>query len=163
MKPLRRILLLGYLSVFLASALATAYMFPWSVDPQGDASYQPEVRQYYDKAFSSDPATGKDDIYKESAERATILTRTPKIAQTFIDRYGLKDKKILEVGAGGGQLQDMVADYTGLDISRSARRFFPQALRRSVSHPYAVCRQQLRRPLDLSRARAYPQPRARAA
>jgi SAM-dependent methyltransferase len=36
----------------------------------------------------------------------------------------LQDKKVLEVGAGSGMLQDIVEDYTGLDISPTARQFF---------------------------------------
>jgi len=42
----------------------------------------------------------------------------------FVQAQGLKDKKVLEVGAGSGLLQDIVTDYTALDISTTARRFF---------------------------------------
>src|SRR6516225_6812677 len=120
----RRILIVGYSSVLGATVAATAIMFPWSVDPQGDESFQAASRGFYDKAYSTDPQSGKDDVYKESAERATLITRTPEIAAEFVNRYGLKNKKILEVGAGSGLLQDIVDDYTALEISRSARRFF---------------------------------------
>ena len=99
-------------------------MFPWSVDPQGDASFQAASRDFYDKAYAADSQNGKEDSYKESAERSTLITETPNIARKFVDRYGLKDKKVLEVGAGSGMLQDIVEDYTALEISRSARRFF---------------------------------------
>jgi SAM-dependent methyltransferase len=124
MSPIRRFLIIAYSSLFLASAVATAIMFPWSVDPQGDESFQAATRDFYDKAYASDPASGKDDLYKESAERSTMVTRTPQIAAEFVNRYGLKNKKILEVGAGSGLLQDIVEDYTALEISKSARRFF---------------------------------------
>jgi len=36
----------------------------------------------------------------------------------------LKNKKALDVGAGRGYLQDIVDDYTGLDISTTAGRFY---------------------------------------
>jgi SAM-dependent methyltransferase len=124
MNRIRRILIVGYSSVFAASVAATAIMFPWSVDPQGDESFQAASLGFYDKAYASDSQTGKDDVYKESAERATLITRTPEIAAEFVNRYGLKNKKILEVGAGSGLLQDIVDDYTALEISKSARRFF---------------------------------------
>ena len=104
--------------------MATSDMFPWSIDPQGDQSFQQASRSFYEKAYSSDSQSGKDDVYKESAERATLISKTPKLVADFVERYGLKDKKVLEVGAGSGQLQDIVADYTALEISRSARRFF---------------------------------------
>jgi SAM-dependent methyltransferase len=124
MKRIRRILIIGYSSLFIASVVVVAIMFPWSVDPQGDDSFQTASRSFYDKAYATDPQSGKEDVYKESAERATLITKTPKIAAGFVERYGLKDKKVLEVGAGSGLLQDIVEDYTALEISRSARRFF---------------------------------------
>lgn len=124
MSWIRRILIFGYLSLFTSTVTATAIMFPWSVDPDVDKSLQSASRAFYDNAYASNPQTGDDHIYKESAERATLTTRTPKIAGRFVERYGLNNKKILEVGAGSGLLQDIVEDYTGLEISRSARRFF---------------------------------------
>lgn len=42
----------------------------------------------------------------------------------FVKTYGLEDARVLEVGAGSGQLQDIVEDYTGLDIAASAARYF---------------------------------------
>ena len=124
MNPLRRILIIGYSSLLLATSIATAFMFPWSVDPDGDESFQMASVNFYDKAYANDPQSGKDDVYKESAERATLSTSSPKLAADFVDRYGLKDKKVLEVGAGSGLLQNIVDDYTALEISKSARRFF---------------------------------------
>ena len=43
---------------------------------------------------------------------------------SFIAQYGLEKKRALDVGAGRGYLQDVVDDYTGLDISATARRYF---------------------------------------
>ena len=121
---IRRFLILSYCSLFLAMALATAIMFPWSTDPQGDESFRQESRDFYDKAFAKEPDSGKDNVYKESAERSTLSTKTPELVANFVTQYGLKNKKVLEVGAGSGLLQDIVEDYTGLDIASSARRFF---------------------------------------
>jgi SAM-dependent methyltransferase len=47
----------------------------------------------------------------------------PKI-EAFAKQYGLATKRVLDVGAGTGYLQDIVPDYVGLDISPSARRYF---------------------------------------
>ena len=124
MKLVRRFLIVGYSCLFLAMAIATAIMFPWSTDPQGDDSFRQDSRHFYDKAYDKEPESGKDDVYKESAERSTLSTGTPEIVANFVNRYGLKNKKVLEVGAGSGLLQDSVEDYTGLDIAGSARRFF---------------------------------------
>jgi len=38
----------------------------------------------------------------------------------FVRRYELEDKHCLEVGCGRGYFQDLVADYTGLDLSAAA-------------------------------------------
>ena len=44
--------------------------------------------------------------------------------RAFVERYALHNKKILDIGAGRGYLQDLAEDYTALDISPSAKRFF---------------------------------------
>jgi SAM-dependent methyltransferase len=124
MNPIRKIVMVGYSSLLAATTVTTALMFPWSVDPLGDESLQAVPRSFYDRAYSSDPQSGNDSFYKESAERAVLLSETPKLVTDFVDKYGLGNKKILEVGAGSGQLQDIVGDYTALELSPSARRFF---------------------------------------
>ena len=124
MKTIRRILINGYVTLLLATTIATALMFPWSIDPQGDESFRQESQDFYDKAYAKEAGSASDSVYKESAERSTLITKTAEIVADFVNRYGLKDKKILEVGAGSGLLQDTVEDYTGLDIAGSARRFY---------------------------------------
>ena len=42
----------------------------------------------------------------------------------FIRQYHLEDKRVLDVGSGEGAHQDLVLDYTGLDISSTAARFY---------------------------------------
>jgi SAM-dependent methyltransferase len=124
MNPIRRFLIIGYSSLLIATTIATAIMFPWNLDPQGDESFQPAARSFYDKAYLNDPQSAKDTVYKESAEHAILASMTPKLVQYFVAKYGLKNKKVLEVGAGSGLLQDIVEDYTALEIAGSARRFF---------------------------------------
>ncbi len=43
---------------------------------------------------------------------------------SFINRYDLSKKKILEAGASKGLFQDLVGDYTGLDIAESLTKHF---------------------------------------
>lgn len=124
MNPIRRVLIIGYSALLAATVIATATMFPWSVDPQGDDSFHPEALSFYDKVYGSDLQSAKDSDYRESAERATLISQTPRLVQHFVTKYGLEKKKVLEVGAGSGQLQDIVEDYTALEIAGSARRFF---------------------------------------
>jgi len=42
----------------------------------------------------------------------------------FINEFGLLDKKCLEIGSSVGIFQDMVADYTGLDIAASLSKYY---------------------------------------
>jgi len=42
----------------------------------------------------------------------------------FVKKYNLQDKKVLEIGSGNGKYQDIVEDYTGLDVSRSLDKFY---------------------------------------
>lgn len=124
MNPVRKFLVIGYSSLLAATIIATVFMFPWSVDPLGKEAVQAVSRNFYDKAYATDLQSGNDTFYKESAERATLISQTPTLVADFVRKYDLSGKKILEVGAGSGQLQDIVDDYTALELSPSARRFF---------------------------------------
>ena len=138
MTPIRRLLIIGYLGLVLASAIATAITFPWNVDPQGDESLGKEQRRFYEQAYSSEakaskdtapstatvPLSAKEEFYIDFARNTAIAAKIPQTVAEFVTRFGLQDKKALEVGAGSGLLQDIVSDYTALDISASARRFF---------------------------------------
>lgn len=42
----------------------------------------------------------------------------------IINEYNLNNKKVLEIGAGNGRFQDIVDDYTGIDISKELRKFY---------------------------------------
>jgi SAM-dependent methyltransferase len=44
--------------------------------------------------------------------------------QSFVDRYDLKRRPVLEIGSGRGYLQDLADNYTGLDISPTVGRFY---------------------------------------
>jgi SAM-dependent methyltransferase len=45
-------------------------------------------------------------------------------ASGFVRANGLQGKRVLEVGSGEGYLQDLVDDYTGLDLAGENRRFY---------------------------------------
>jgi SAM-dependent methyltransferase len=138
MKPIRRLLIIGYTCLVLASAIATAITFPWSVDPQGDESLNAEHRRFYEQAYSSEtkatkdttrptatvPLSAKEKFYIDFARNTAIAAKIPETVAEFVTKFGLKDKKVLEVGAGSGLLQDAVDNYTALDIAASARQFF---------------------------------------
>jgi SAM-dependent methyltransferase len=129
-QPIRRLAVLAAVIV-LSSAIATLACFPWSTDPEADQSRNSAVTAYYSGAYSGTgkadnpaPLSEREQQYVQIARNCAIKSGIPKVVQDFVDRVGLNNKKVLEVGAGSGLLQDAVADYTGLDISPTARRFF---------------------------------------
>ena len=63
-----------------------------------------------------------------------------KSLRAMIDKYDLHNKKFLEVGSGNGRYQDIADDYTGLDISESAREFYHK--------PYVVTNDQEKYPFE---------------
>jgi SAM-dependent methyltransferase len=124
-------------ALILASVATTVICFPWNTDPQGDESSSGTLSAFYRKAYSSGeasrkeqtnaevaPLSTKEQYYVNVARKTAMDSGVPKLVDEFVATANLKYKKVLEVGAGSGLLQDVVEDYTGLDISPTARRFF---------------------------------------
>ncbi len=80
-----------------------------------------ESKTFYDREYRKDYAPTRDALKHPFF---SFLSRV-------IDEYGLKTKKCLEVGCGRGALQDMVADYTGVDLSEAVRPF--------LTKPFYAC------------------------
>ena len=106
--------------------MLTVVHFPRDTDPRGDESQTNRTAQYYDAAYGGTASAGEPVLseYALKARTAALEMRIPDQVRAFVERYGLRDKRVLEVGAGSGLLQDIAADYTGLDISPAARRHF---------------------------------------
>ncbi len=98
------------------AALLVAIFFPWASDAPLTATQKAELQRYYDTEFpeQGEPSSAEDSWHKIVTSRVT----------EFAQRYGLGNKKVLDVGSGRGYLQDVVNHYTGLDISPSAKRFY---------------------------------------
>ncbi len=116
-----------FLVTLVLTALLTAVFFPWSSDAPPTATDQAELQKYYATAYErpDNAGTEKEDskyiqIAKEAAEKFEVKRYVSAFARTF----GLEHKRVLDIGAGRGYLQDIVGDYTALDISPSVRRFF---------------------------------------
>jgi len=58
--------------------------------------------------------------------------------QAFIQKYGLREQKCLEIGSAGGCFQDMVVDYTGTDITESLTQFYhkPYSVAQDDRYPF---------------------------
>src|SRR5262245_11191563 len=108
----RTLLALGAV-VALACAGAVALEFPWSVDPQADQSSSAPAVEFYRNAYAAKPAAGSaSQDYVEFTRRGAAESGVPELVAGFVKRHRLEKAKVLEVGAGSGLLQDLVADYT---------------------------------------------------
>ena len=81
-------------------------------------------KNYYEQVYSKRNGAGEEsspDYVNYGRHRGE---ETVDDVTDFVERYRLQNARTLEVGAGSGQLQDIVADYTGLDIAATAASNF---------------------------------------
>jgi len=100
---------------FLATVV---HYFPSRTDAPEAIHFQPtpEQQDFYNVAFDAQQAR-----YELVARRNARTFHIQESIQEFVVQNHLSGAHVLEVGAGEGSLQDIVADYTGLDISATAR------------------------------------------
>ncbi len=110
----------------------TIWRYPRTTDSVAVRTVSDEdYRRFYEhsyaapdsKAASSDSGIVKSYEIRNEAPAATESPMADQISE-FVREYNLQDKRILDVGSGQGALQDLVSDYTGLDISSPAARFY---------------------------------------
>jgi SAM-dependent methyltransferase len=120
----------GYICLL---ALLTAIHFPYHVDALGSPKARQDAGAFYtdiyataapQKAPPQVPASPEDSKYVKLAREGIITERIVPKVSAFAEKYSLAGKRVLDVGAGTGYLQDIVPDYVGLDISPSARGYF---------------------------------------
>jgi SAM-dependent methyltransferase len=120
--------LLGVLGSVAGGALLlevslVAALFPYHTTPPEHISFQPASKdqRFYDQTYAE---SDRDLKYVETARRSAEEAHVKEHIADFVQTYHLQKARVLDVGAGSGLLQDEVSDYTGLDISATARRYF---------------------------------------
>ena len=124
-------LLMAAVITALTLVLGATY-FPYSTDdPSLEVSLDTlAADEFYEEVYTAgaEPlAAGsepKDHEYVVMGKDASEAAGAVEAIGSFVEDYNLQGAHVLEVGAGSGQLQDMVDDYTGLDIAASAARYF---------------------------------------
>lgn len=119
-----RVCVLTYL---VPIALLVGINFPYHTDPVTKVVFHADAQHFYDQAYSASSSPeqeAKEEIYVKVAYQAAEQCHIKDQVAAFVKRYGLENKRILDVGSGRGYLQDAVSDYTGLDISGTVRRFY---------------------------------------
>jgi ubiquinone/menaquinone biosynthesis C-methylase UbiE len=100
--------------------------FPYHADRVTPPAISRDAGNFYTKIYSDAGETTADNaadyvkLAQEAIEHHEIVPRVTN----FVKQFGLRQKRVLDVGAGTGYLQDLVDDYVGLDISASARSYY---------------------------------------
>ena len=120
---------LGYFAIV---ALLVLVHFPYQVDEAAPQKAPKSNRNYYADVYGGEKPAAPEAPMSEAETKYVRMAREaienerigPKVA-AFVSQYGLaENKRVLDVGAGTGYLQDHVKNYVGLDISPTARRYF---------------------------------------
>lgn len=101
-----------------------ALHFPMGVDSASVSSALIEDADTFYEAVYTEPEEGGDSKYVEIGQSAAHEGSIAPQLKVFVHQFQLENARTLEVGAGSGALQDIVEDYTGLDIAASAARYF---------------------------------------
>jgi len=128
-------------SVALVMAVVLSILcFPYSSDAPLTAQEQADLWKFYAAAYQQPIDTSNDSEYTKIAKEAADKSDVTGALADFVGAFGLGNKKVLDIGAGRGYLQDVVADYTALDISPSVKRFFhkPFVLASATLMPFAA-------------------------
>lgn len=149
-KTLVKGLLFFYLPIVIA---LTILHFPYDTDPpprpharpSGENSAHEPTRaaerstNFYEAAYDQAKRLRRGMNYEATAKRAADTFNIEKLVREFVSQYNLEQKKVLEVGSGRGYLQDLVQDYTGLDLSPSAAKFYhkPFVIGSATRMPFA--------------------------
>jgi SAM-dependent methyltransferase len=127
----REILVILGVAAVVILALVLVH-FPWATDQNRETEIR-EARAFYEEAYTPVTSTTKEEDadssedehpYVAVGEAATEALGIVPEVERFVAKYGIQDARVLEVGAGSGKLQDIVEDYTGLDIAASAAHYF---------------------------------------
>lgn len=126
----RKVLVIMGSVVGLLGFLALLH-FPRATDA-GRKPPSKDARVFYEEVYAGDAtpeseagdSEEKEHEYVVTGREAAEIVGIPEVIRRFVSEYGLQNARVLEVGAGSGQLQDMVEDYTGLDIAAGAARYF---------------------------------------
>ena len=110
-----------FLSFFPAFVvLLAAWHFPYDTDPNPGDQRKEETRRptsFYEAAYERNDGRRRGLDYEETAREMAALFDIEGQIRRFATQYELSGKRVLEVGSGRGYLQDIVPDYTGLDLS----------------------------------------------
>jgi SAM-dependent methyltransferase len=99
-----------------------AWHFPYETDDP--VRREDAIGAFYDASYSGSSTVIKDTELARQAQNARVAYDIRGHVQRFVEQYGLENAAILDVGSGGGYLQDVVENYTGFDIAAEAAKYY---------------------------------------
>jgi SAM-dependent methyltransferase len=123
MEILKRYLiaLFRVLAVLLAIIVLIAIAhFPFDTDAPLTHQEVEAARKFYTEAYTQSFLDNRERFKSE----AEYINGIKEQIGAFVKNHNLDDGAVLDIGSGGGYLQDATQNYTGLDISPTAARFY---------------------------------------
>ncbi len=134
---------LGFFYAPLLTVLALLH-YPYNTDPSISrpraAVVRNDAQKFYETAYQANTgSTDPDSLYVQVEKEAAQFLRVRERVEGFVKHYDLSKRKVLEVGSGTGSLQDIVSDYTGLDIASNVTRYYhrPFVVASATDMPFA--------------------------
>src|SRR5438105_6027261 len=112
----------AFLAFCAVVAALTVVHYPSQVDDVSSENSLLDRADY--KSFYGANYYGIANFASAAPELAPTFGDHREVVREFVRRHGLQNGHVLEVGAGIGQLQDIVSDYVGLDIAAELARFY---------------------------------------
>jgi SAM-dependent methyltransferase len=122
-RAIRAVAVYGVAPSFVAIVLLH---FPYDsdadVDPAATGHAATSAKRFYEAAYSQSSSRDRGLDYEQVALAAAKTYDIEGQVRRFVQQHRLERKRVLEVGSGRGSLQDVVDDYTGLDLSPEVAR-----------------------------------------
>ena len=126
LKRVTVVALLLMVAAVLIVVLISVIHFPYDVDAPLNQQEVEAAQKYYTEAYqkpvTENPVRSEYETeYIRVAEAAAKAFRIEEQVASFVKRFNLGNRPVLEIGSGRGYLQDVAQNYTGLDISPALR------------------------------------------
>jgi SAM-dependent methyltransferase len=105
-------------------AVSVIKHYPTATDAPLSATETKKLVDFYTNAYSATPKDWQGTNYVDGAQASDEHHGTTDDVKRFVRDYHLENAKVVDIGSGRGQLQDVVTDYTGIDIAPTAGRFY---------------------------------------
>jgi SAM-dependent methyltransferase len=121
--------ILGQAAVCLAAGLIFLLLlnFPYDADSSISPVDAAKARAFYADIYDKEKSAGisvEEEKYARLALEAAERWHVKEQVAGLVRAFGLQHKKALDIGSGQGYLQDIVPDYTGLDITPTVKRYY---------------------------------------